>query len=243
MARLQGKVVIVTGGAKGLGREFCLGLAKEGARVVMAAHRFDSDEARAARQKIEALGGLAMEVDVASEEDTKRMAAQVLQTYGRIDVLVNNAAMYGGISRVGVLETPPEEWDRVMTVNLRGPFLSSRAVIPSMVSQGGGKIINIASEVAFTGSKGMIHYVTSKGGVLAFTKSLATELGPHNICVNAVAPGYTDTPGSRSLGDVKKYDVSKTPLARLEQPEDLVGAVLFFASEESNFVNGQTLVV
>lgn len=243
MGRLDGKVVIVTGGAKGLGREFSLGLAKEGAKVVMAAHRFDTDEAKEAKREIEARGGLALEVNVSDEAATRQMAEEAVRKYGRIDVLVNNAAMYGGISRLGVLETPPEEWDRVMTVNLKGPFLASRAVIPQMKAQGAGKIINIASEVAFTGSKGMIHYVTSKGGVLAFTKSLATELGQDNICVNAVAPGYTDTAASRTLGDVKKYDVSKTPLARLEQPDDLVGAVLFFASDESNFITGQTLVV
>jgi 3-oxoacyl-[acyl-carrier protein] reductase len=243
MGRLEGKVIIVTGGAKGLGREFCLGLAERGAKVVMAAHRFDTGEAQQARAEIEAAGGLAIEVDVTSEADTRRMAAVTVETYGRIDVLVNNAAMYGGVSRVGILETPPEEWDRLMTVNLKGPFLTSRAVIPQMQAQGGGKIVNIASEVAFTGSKGMIHYVTSKGGVLAFTRSLAMELGPHDICVNAVAPGYTDTPASRTIGDVKSYDVSKTPLSRLEQPEDLVGAVAFFASDDSNFVTGQTLVV
>ena len=243
MGRLEGKVVIVTGGAKGLGREFCLGLAAQGAKVVMAAHRFDTDEATQAKTEIEAAGGLAIEMDVTSQADTQRMAATTIETFGRIDVLVNNAAMYGGVSRLGILETSPEEWDRLMTVNLKGPFLASRAVIPQMQAQGGGKIVNIASEVAFTGSKGMIHYVTSKGGVLAFTRSLAMEMGPHDICVNAVAPGYTDTPASRTIGDVQKYDVSKTPLNRLEKPEDLVGAVAFFASDESNFVTGQTLVV
>lgn len=243
MGRLDGKVVIVTGGAKGLGKEFSLGLAREGASVVMAAHRFDTAAAQQARAQVEAFGGLALEVDVTREDHTARMAAETLRAYGRIDVLVNNAAMYGGITRAGLLETPPDEWDRLMAVNLRGPFLCCRAVVPQMQRQGGGKIVNIASEVAFTGSKGMIHYVTSKGGVLSFTKSLAMELGAHNICVNAVAPGYTDTDASRSIGDVTKYDTSKTPLARLEKPEDLVGAVLFFAGDESNFVTGQTLVV
>lgn len=243
MSRLKDKVVIVTGGAKGLGREFCLGLAEQGARVVMAAHRFDTNDAQEARQEIEARGGLAVEMDVSREADTLRMAAATIEAYGRIDVLVNNAAMYGGVSRVGILETSPEEWDRLMTVNLKGPFLTSRAVIPQMIAQGGGKIVNIASEVAFTGSKGMIHYVTSKGGVLAFTRSLAMEMGQHNICVNAVAPGYTDTPASRTIGDVQKYDISKTPLSRLEQPGDLVGAVAFFASEDASFITGQTLVV
>jgi 3-oxoacyl-[acyl-carrier protein] reductase len=243
MGRLDGKVVIVTGGAKGLGREFCLGLAEAGAKVVMAAHRFDTEDAKKAKAEIEGRGGLAVEVDVTSEADTRRMAEETVRTFGRIDALVNNAAMYGGVSRVGILETPVGEWDRLMAVNLKGPFLASRAVIPQMKAQGAGKVVNIASEVAFTGSKGMIHYVTSKGGVLAFNRSLAMELGQHNICVNAVAPGYTDTPASRTIGDVQKYDVSKTPLARLEQPGDLVGAVIFFVSDDSNFVTGQTLVV
>lgn len=243
MSRLKGKVVIVTGGAKGLGREFCHGLAKEGALVVMAAHRFDTDEAKEARASIEKSGGLGVEVNVTDEAALKAMSAAILAKYGRIDALVNNAAMYGGISRAGIMEIDPGEWDSLMTVNLKGLFFACRAVIPQMRSQGGGKIVNIASEVAFTGSKGMIHYVTSKGGVLSFTKSLAAELGGDNVCVNAVAPGYTDTSASRTLGDVTRYDTSKTPLARLEQPGDLTGAVVFFVSDESNFITGQALVV
>lgn len=241
--RLKGKTIIVTGGAKGLGREFCLGLAHQGANVVMAAHRFDTEEAKTAKAEVEKLGGLALEVNVTNEEDLARLVKETLAKYGRIDCLVNNAAMYGGISRAGLLEIDPKEWDALMTVNLKGPFLACRAVLPQMKAQGGGKIVNIASEVAFTGSKGMAHYVTSKGGILAFTKALAAEFGQFNICANSVAPGYTDTSASRTLGDVTKYDTSKTPLARMEQPDDLVGAVIFFASDESNFVTGQCLVV
>jgi len=243
MARLAGKTVIVTGGAKGLGREFCLGLAREGASVVMAAHRFDTREAKEAKAAIEAQGGLALEVNVTDGAGLAAMVAETLARYGRIDALVNNAAMYGGISRAGIMDIDPAEWDALMNVNLKGPFMACRAVIPQFKLQGGGKIVNIASEVAFTGSKGMIHYVTSKGGIISFTRSLAAELGQFNICANAVAPGYTDTSASRTLGDVTKYDTSKTPLARLEQPDDLVGAVAFFVSDESNFVTGQTLVV
>lgn len=243
MGRLEGKVAIVTGGAKGLGKEFCFGLAREGASVVMAAHRFDTDDARKAKAEIEALGGLAIEVDVTSEADTQRMAEETVRRYGRIDVLVNNAAIVGGITRAGVLETPVDEFERVIMVNIKGPFLATRAVVPQMKKQNEGKIVVLSSETALTGSRGMIHYVTSKGGLLTFTKSLAAELGQFNICVNAVAPGYTDTPAARTIGDVKSYDTSKTPLARLEQPGDLVGAVVFFASDESNFITGQTLVV
>jgi len=244
MGKLDGKVAIVTGGAKGLGRAYCLGLAKEGARVVMAAHRFDTEAAKQAANEIEGWGGMALEVDVASEDDTRHMAEETVRNYGRIDILVNNAAMYRGISRKGILEIPVDEWDRLMTVNLRGMFLCCRAVIPQMMEQNKGKIINMASEVAFTGSMGMIHYVTSKGGVISFTRSLTAELGAYNICVNAIAPGFTDSPASRAMiDDISKYDVSRTPLRRLEQPGDLVGAVLFFAGDESDFITGQTLVV
>ena len=244
MGKLDGKVAIVTGGAKGLGRAYCLGLAKEGARVVMAAHRFDTEDAKQAAGEIESEGGLALEVDITSEGDTKHMAGETVKKYGRIDVLINNAAMYKGISRKGIMEIPVDEWDRLMTVNLKGLFLCCRAVIPQMIEQKKGKIINMTSEVAFTGSKGMIHYVTSKGGVLGFTHSLAAELGAYDICVNAIAPGFTDTPASRTMvGDISKYDVSRTPLSRMEQPEDLVGAALFFAGDESDFITGQTLVV
>jgi len=247
MGKLDGKVAIVTGGAKGLGRAYCLGLAKEGARVVMAAHRFDTEAAKQAANEIEGWGGMALEVDVASEDDTRHMAEETVRNYGRIDILVNNAAMYRGISRKGILEIPVDEWDRLMTVNLKGMFLCCRAVIPQMMKQQKGKIINMTSEVAFTGSRGMIHYVTSKGGVIGFTRSLAAELGAHNICVNAIAPGFTDSPASRAMiDDISKYDVSRTPLRRLEQPGDLVGAVLavlFFAGDESDFITGQTLVV
>lgn len=235
--------MIVTGGAKGLGREFCLGLAHAGATVVMAAHRFDTEEAKEARAMIESMGGLALEVNVTDEAGLAKMAEASIAKFGRIDALVNNAAMYGGITRSGVMDIPVEEWDRLMEVNLKGPFLACRAVIPQMKGQGGGKIVNICSEVAFTGSKGMTHYVTSKGGVLSFTRSLAAELGQFNICANAVAPGYTDTAASRTLGDVSKYDTSKTPLARVEQPDDLVGSVIFFVGDSSNFITGQCLVV
>jgi 3-oxoacyl-[acyl-carrier protein] reductase len=129
-------------------------------------------------------------------------------------------------------------------VNLKGPFLCSQAVFPYMKKQKKGKIINLSSETAFTGSKGFIHYVTSKGGIISFTRALAAELGPHGICVNSIAPGFTDTEASRSLtDDIAKYNVSLTPLRRLQQPEDLIGAILFLSSDESDFVTGQALVV
>jgi NAD(P)-dependent dehydrogenase (short-subunit alcohol dehydrogenase family) len=131
----------------------------------------------------------------------------------------------------------------MMAVNVKGPWICARAVFETMKSLGKGKIINLTSEVFFTGSHGFAHYVASKGGVIGLTRALAIELGPYGICVNAVAPGYTDTEASRTIADVNKYDTSRTPLKRLERPEDLVGIVCFLASDESDFITGQTILV
>jgi 3-oxoacyl-[acyl-carrier protein] reductase len=243
MNSLTDKVAIVTGGGKGLGKAFCAGLTKEGARVVMAVHRMDEEASQAARE-IETKGGYALEVDVTNEEDTHRMADEAVKRFGRIDILVNNAAMLRGITRKPFMEIPLAEWDKLITVNLKGVFLCCRAVFPQMKKQGKGKIINLSSETAFTGSNNLIHYVTSKGGIISFTRALAREVGQYGICVNAVAPGFTDTKASRTIIDeITNYNVSLTPLGRLEVPEDLVGAILFLASDESDFITGQTLVV
>jgi len=243
MGRLDGRVAIVTGGAKGLGKAFCFGLAKEGAKVVMAAHRLDTDEAKQAAKDIEAKGGMTVEVDVTNEESTKLMAEKAAKKFGRIDILVNNAAFYYGVGRQPFYEVSPEDWDRALDVGAKGAWLCARAVFPYMKEQKKGKIINLSSEVAFSPTKGMIHYVTSKAAVIGITRVLAGELGKYNICVNAVAPGYTDTPASWTVGDVSKFDVSTTPLGRVGKPEDVVGAVIFFASDDSDFISGQTLLV
>jgi 3-oxoacyl-[acyl-carrier protein] reductase len=172
------------------------------------------------------------------------MAEKTIMEFGRIDILVNNAAIFYGIGRKPFIEVSPEEWDQLMAVNLKGPFLCTRAVFPKMKEQKNGKIINLASETAFTGSTGLIHYVTSKGGIISFTRSLAAEMGQYGICVNSIAPGLTDTKAGRTLlNESKKYDISRTPLGRLEQPEDLVGAMIFLACDESDFITGQALVI
>jgi NAD(P)-dependent dehydrogenase (short-subunit alcohol dehydrogenase family) len=242
--RLKDKVAIVTGGAKGLGRAFAVQMAAEGARV-MVVTRKDLDNLKETVRRIEDLGGQAtsFQADVSKEADTLAMAEEALKAFGRIDILVNNAAVYGGITRKPFYEIDPAEWDLVMAVNVKGAFLTARAVFPSMKKQGYGKIVNLASEVFFTGSHGFAHYVSSKGGIIGLTRALAVELGPYNICINCVAPGFTDTEASRGLGDVNKYDTSKTPLRRLEKPEDLTGAAVFLASAESDFMTGQTLLV
>jgi 3-oxoacyl-[acyl-carrier protein] reductase len=243
MGRLDNRVAIVTGGGRGLGKAFCLGLAKEGAKIVVA--DILEKEAPAVADEIRAAGGQAMAIktDVTSEEATIRMAEETVRKFGRIDVLVNNAGYYYGISRKPFNEITSEEWDKAMLINAKGNWLCARAVFPQMKKQEKGKIVNISSEVFFSPTKGMIHYVASKAAVIGITRVLAGELGKYNICVNAVAPGYTDTPASWTIGNVAKFDVSSIPMGRVGVPGDIVGAVIFFASDESDFISGQTLLI
>lgn len=244
MGKLDGRVAIVTGAGKGLGRAFALRLAQEGADIV-AVTRADMEGLEKTAEFVRGLGrqALVSRVDVSSEDDALRMAGEALSRFSRIDILVNNAAFYYGVKRKPFMEVSVDEWDRMMAVNVKGPWLCTRAVHAAMKAQGKGKIINLASEVFFTGSHGFVHYVASKGGVIGLTRALAVELGADGICVNAVAPGFTNTEASRSLASVEKYDTSKTPLQRLETPEDLVGIVAFLASDESDFITGQTILV
>jgi len=236
--RLKDRVAIVTGAAKGLGRTFSVALAEEGARI-MAIDIADLDDTL---REISSLGGIAkgMKADISSPTDTLDVAEQTFSTFGKIDVLVNNAAIY---YRRPFYEIDPVEWDKMMAVNLKGPWLCTKAVFPYMKEQKKGKVINLTSETFFTGSHEFVHYVASKGGVVGLTRALAVELGPHNINVNAIAPGFTDTESTRSMIDITKYDISRTPMGRLQQPADLIGALIFLASEDSDFITGQVLLV
>ena len=239
--RLKDRVAIVTGAARGLGKAFCGALAKEGAKIV-AVDIADLDDTV---KEIESLEGeaKAIRADVSSEKDTKQLAEDTFKSFGKIDILVNNAAIIFGLLRKPFYDIDPGLWDKVMAVNIKGPWLCTKAVFPYMKEQKKGKIINLCSETFFTGSHGFVHYVASKGGVVGLTRSLAVELGPHNININAIAPGFTDTEASRSIADVTKYDVGRTPLNRLQQPEDLLGALIFLASDDSDFITGQVLLV
>ncbi len=241
--RLKDKACIVTGGAIGIGRAYSLGLAREGARVVVA----DIVDTQPVVKEIEARGGQALGVgcDVSKEEDTQRMATMTIDRWGRIDVLVNNAAIYGVLKRRPLMEITVEEWDRVMGVNLRGLFLCARAVFPAMKAQGKGKIINISSSTFFKGVPNYIHYTTSKGGVVGFTRSLARELGEFGIRVNAVAPGFTESGENMKNIPAEQVEanVKSRMLKRRQVPEDLVGAIVFLASDDSDFITGQTIAV
>jgi len=244
MISLEGKVAIVTGGAKGLGRAFCEGFAREGAKV-LAVTRKDIKGLEETVKAVREAGseGEYLQIDVTSRADNERMVKFAMERFGRIDILVNNAAFYYGVERKGFDEISDEEWDMMMSVNVKGSWLPTVAVFPFMKQAGKGKIVNLTSEVFFTGSHGFVHYVATKGAVVGLTRALAIELGPYNICVNAVAPGFTDTEASRTIADVTKYDTSKTPLKRLGVAEDIVGATIFLSSDAADFITGQTILV
>jgi 3-oxoacyl-[acyl-carrier protein] reductase len=247
--RLGGRVAIVTGGAHGIGKAYAERLVAEGAHVVIA--DIDGPGAEAVAAALSNGAGpakaIGFRVDVADEASLKNMVEQTMGRFGRIDVLVNNAAIFATVpmSRLPFDEISVEEWDRMMAVNLKGAWLAVRAVAPVMKAQAYGKIINIASGTAFKGTGGRIHYVTSKAGILGMTKSLAHDLGAHNITVNCLAPGSTLSE-EKASDDVKAMRQGKAgarPLARLQLPGDLVGALAFFCSPDSDFITGQTLVV
>jgi NAD(P)-dependent dehydrogenase (short-subunit alcohol dehydrogenase family) len=243
--QLKGKVVIVTGGAQGIGRVYAERIADEGGAVVIA----DVVDPRPAVEAIQRKGGtaLGLETDVTSESSTQQMVSQALERFGRIDGLVNNAGIYASLTLKPFEEISYEEWNRVLSVNVSGLFLCSRAVVPCMRKQGGGRIINISSGTPFKGTPLLLHYVTSKGAVIAFTRALAKELGDANILVNAVAPGFTlsDTvqKNEQQMRLFREVSVSARTLKRDQRPEDIAGTVVFLLSDDSAFITGQTIVV
>jgi NAD(P)-dependent dehydrogenase (short-subunit alcohol dehydrogenase family) len=238
---LDGQVAVVTGGAMGIGRAIAVGLAAQGARLVIAGLQ-RAEEAAAAFPD-----GLGLTVDVAAERDVARMVEDTVRRCGRIDILVNNAGLYASLPMRPFEQIPLEEWRQVMDVNVASMFIACRAVVPIMRDQGGGAIVNLSSGTPFRGVPFLLHYVTSKGAIVAFTRALARELGKDGIRVNCVAPGFTMSDGVKANPEVieKLRDVSIAARAiqRDQVPEDVVGAAVFLASPSASFVTGQTMVI
>lgn len=245
MGRLDGRVIVVTGGALGIGRAFAGAFVQEGASVVIA--DIDGAAGEAAASELGEAGGqaLAVQTDVSNAEQTEAMARGAVDRFGKIDGLVNNAAIAIRVkhTHAPLEEIPVDEWDWMMAVNLRGPFLCCRAVIPLMKERGYGKILNMSSGTFFNGRPNIAHYVASKGGVIALTRVLARELGDWNITVNSIAPGLTASETEETPMEYYESRVPERAIKRIERPEDLVGAAVFLMSPESDFMSGQTVVV
>ena len=239
--RLKDKVAVVTGGGRGIGQAYCRGLAHEGARVVVA--DIDLASATSTAEEIRSQGheALGIKVDVTSEPDTRRMAEEATGKFGTVDILVNNAGIF---PLCKFTELTYEHWRRVLAVNLDGPFLCSKAVVPYMIKQKKGKIINISTECFFMGYGELVDYTAAKAGVVGFTRALAEALGQYFINVNTVTPGLTAT---EILLKEQPYNfephVAAQCIKRRQMPEDLIGAIIFLASAESDMITGQILNV
>jgi NAD(P)-dependent dehydrogenase (short-subunit alcohol dehydrogenase family) len=239
--RLEGKVAVVTGGAQGIGRAIADGLAAEGARIVVA----DLQGAEAAAASYE--GGVGLAVDVADEAAVERLVAETVDRCGGVDILVNNAGLYASLAMRPFDEIPLAEWRQVMDVNVASMFLTCRAAVPVMREAGGGAIVNLSSGTPFRGVPFLLHYVTSKGAIVAFTRALAKELGKDGIRVNCVAPGFTMSDGVKEHPEVieklQEASVAARTIQRDQEPADVVGAVVYLAGPEASFVTGQTIVI
>jgi NAD(P)-dependent dehydrogenase (short-subunit alcohol dehydrogenase family) len=243
--KLEGRVAIVTGSARGIGKAFALRLAADGARVVAA----DILDTTQVKDEIEKKGGESITVltDVSDEESTQAMARKAVEKFGRIDVLINNAGVFAALGKKSFYDISAKEWDQVLGVNLKGVFLCAKAVYPQMKKQGKGKIINISSSTFFQGVPYFLHYVASKGGIIGLTRALAREVGDDNISVNAVAPGLTLSEVVRGNPMFPEEHLNLSAgsrcFKRYEVPDDLTGTILFLASDDSDFITGQTMLV
>lgn len=246
--RLENRVAIVTGGARGIGQAYCLGLARAGAKVIVA----DVLDTTETVTQVKAVGGdaIGVAVDVANSASVRNMVAKASEAFHKIDILVNNAALMANLKMGSFSQIAEEEWDAVMAVNVKGLWHCIKAVTPGMRQQRYGKIINISSTTVLMGVPGLLHYVTSKGAVFAMTRALSRELGPHGIRINTIMPGLTQSQGMKlmmagtpQLEGMSRQLAAQAALGREQQPEDLVGTVLFLASEDSDFITGQNFTV
>ena len=242
-----GKSAIVTGGGRGIGRAIALALARQGCQVAVL--DLLEENAKSVKQEIEALGtrGLALRVDLTQCAEVQEAVGKVLAEFGQLDILVNNA---GWDKLEPFLESDPETWEKIIAINFKTVLYTCRAVLPHMVARGGGKVINIGSDAGRVGSMGEAVYAGMKGGVIAFSKSLAREMARHRITVNAVCPGLTETPllqevraTSEKAGKIIDAVTRAIPLRRVGTPEDIAAAVAFLASPAADYVTGQTLSV
>jgi 3-oxoacyl-[acyl-carrier protein] reductase len=241
----SGTSVVITGGGKGIGKVYAEEFAKVGAKVVAADIDAQAAENVAAALRQSGFEALGLGVDIASEQATEAMVQATLTRFGRLDVLINNASLMSVLPRRSWLEIPVEEWDRVMAVNLRGMFLSCRAVFPAMQANRRGKIVNISSSRVWEGTPNRLHYTTSKAGVIGFTRALAREVAEFGITVNAVTPGMTqsDTQVASSSANYLATRLAGRAIERVQVPADLVGAVMFLSTAASDFMTGQTINV
>jgi NAD(P)-dependent dehydrogenase (short-subunit alcohol dehydrogenase family) len=241
---LVGRCVLVTGAAGGLGRAFAEAFAQAGAAVAVADIDIEGAEQTAGLIRDGGGQAIAHAVDVTSAGSIDALTRFVVARLGGIDVLVNNAAVYAGLKRERFENISEQDWDRVMNVNVKGAWLMTRAVVPVLRARGGGAIVNISSATVMSGSPLWLHYVASKGAIVAMTRAMARELGDDRITVNAIAPGFTLTQASVDLVEnAADYGVSRGALKRASTASDVVGAALFFASSHASFVTGQTLIV
>ena len=246
MSKLNGKIAIVTGAAQGIGATYAKALANEGAKVVLTDIHDCKSVANEITGTYQGSETLTLITDVSDEKSTQEMAEKTLARFGNIDILVNNAAIFGTLIPGRFEDIDVAEWDRLMAVNVKGSWLCAKAVSPTMRQNGYGKIINIASGTLYKGTPGLLHYVSSKGAIIAMTRVLSRELGEDGICVNTISPGLTMSENVlNSENWMVGRDINKETraLKRYQTPEDLVGTLIFLASEESDFMTGQSMVV
>ena len=239
--RFQDKSVIITGGGGKIAKAYAMAFAKEGAKLSLP----DIASADHTVNAIRDAGGTAitMSCDVSDERSVKAMVAETVRQFGTVDILINNAAYFMTVWKGPFWEMTVEEFDKAMAVNVRGSWLCAKAVVPHMQKQKHGKIINVSSNVALTGNPNYIHYVTSKGALIAMTRAMARELGDWNICVNTVSPGFVVTEGRKVDPEYEKIRAQQRSIKRTQVENDLVGTVLFLSSPESDFMTGQLLNV
>ena len=239
---LTDRTIVITGAATGIGQAFAIGCAAQGANVVVA----DMNPADETVAAVEAAGGraIAVRVDVADDASTRAMADAALKRFGRIDGLINNAAYFREVKLTPFEELDPAQWERIFAVNVKGVWQCCKAVMPALRESKGGSIVNIASVVAVAGQPGYLHYVATKGAVLAMTKGLAKECGPHNVRVNVIAPGFVITDATRNRPvEWQQSFLKARAISREQRPDDLVGTALYLLSDLAGFVSGQTIVV